>query len=310
MSEHVDDETGFLSTGEQLKRAREAKGLSLDDVANQTRIPIRHLQNIEREDWDALPAPTYAVGFVRNYANAVGLDGAAIAVALRERIGGAVRTRAPAPEYYEPADPSRVPPRGLVLGALLFAALLILGYFFWFSSWSTDQSPEPGQKAAEAPAAAPAQQPLQPQNVSGQPVVLAATGEVWLRIIDAEGGGQLFSGSLNAGQTFAVPATARRPVIRTGRPQMLRASVGGRDLGPLAPEERTIDNVSLLSQDLATRAQAGPAQTPAAAPAQPPRTASRPSPQATPARAAPAQSPPAEPAQSPPVTPPPPPGGQ
>lgn len=268
MNEHGDDETGFLSTGEQLKQAREAKGLSLDDVANQTRIPIRHLQNIEREDWDALPAPTYAVGFVRNYANIVGLDGAALAVALRERIGGAVRSRAPAPEYYEPADPSRVPPRGLVLGALLFAALLILGYFFWFSSWSTDQAPEPEQKAAEAPSSAPAQrpaqQPLQPQSAAGQPVVLAATGEVWLRITDAQGGGQLFSGMLNAGQTFAVPATAGRPVIRTGRPQMLRASVGGRDLGPLEPVERTIDDVSLLPQDLAARAQGAP--TPATLP--------------------------------------------
>ena len=97
MSENEDVEAGFLSTGEQLRQAREAKGLSLDDVANQTRIPIRHLQNIEREDWDALPAPTYAVGFVRNYANTVGLDGAAIAVALRERLGGAVRSRVPAP---------------------------------------------------------------------------------------------------------------------------------------------------------------------------------------------------------------------
>jgi len=269
MSEHEDGEPGALTTGEQLKRAREAKGLSLDDVASQTRIPIRHLQNIEREDWDALPAPTYAVGFARNYANAVGLDGAALAVELRERLGGAVRSRAPAPEYYEPADPSRVPPRGLVLGALLFAALLAAVYFFWFSSWATDQGAEPEPTVAEAPAAAPArgpaQQPLQPRAAAGQPVVLAATGEVWLRITDAEGGGQLFSGMLTAGQTFAVPAAARRPVIRTGRPQMLRASVGGRDLGPLEPEERTIDNVSLLPQDLATRAQTTPAP-PAAAP--------------------------------------------
>ena len=151
--------------------------------------------------------------------------------------------------------------RRLVLGALLFAALLVAGYFFWFSSWATDQSPKPEPRVAEAPSAAPAQRPAQqpPQASAGQPVILAATGEVWLRITDAEGGGQLFSGSLDAGQTFAVPATARRPVIRTGRPQMLRASVGGRDLGPLEPEERTIDNVSLLPQDLANRAQAAPA---------------------------------------------------
>ena len=59
--------------------------MSLDDVASRTRIPIRHLQNIEREEWDALPAVTYAIGFTRNYANAVGLDGATLARELRER---------------------------------------------------------------------------------------------------------------------------------------------------------------------------------------------------------------------------------
>ena len=81
MIEDEQAEAENLSIGERLLRAREAKGLSLDDVASQTRIPIRHLQNIEREEWDALPAPTYAVGFARNYANAVGLDGAEIAAA-------------------------------------------------------------------------------------------------------------------------------------------------------------------------------------------------------------------------------------
>ena len=43
-----------LALGEQLRRAREAKGMSLDDVAGRTRIPIRHLQNIEREDWEEM----------------------------------------------------------------------------------------------------------------------------------------------------------------------------------------------------------------------------------------------------------------
>ena len=42
----------------RLVRARESVGLSLADIASQTRIPIRHLQNIEQEEWDALPAPT------------------------------------------------------------------------------------------------------------------------------------------------------------------------------------------------------------------------------------------------------------
>ena len=86
--------------------------MSLDDVASQTRIPMRHLQHIEREEWDALPAPTYAIGFTRNYANAVGLDGPADRHELRDEIGGP-RRRARRAEYYEPADPARVPPKSL-----------------------------------------------------------------------------------------------------------------------------------------------------------------------------------------------------
>src|ERR1044071_8179774 len=111
-----------LSIGAQLRRAREARGFSLDDVAGRTRIPIRHLQNIEREEWDALPAATYAVGFTRNYANAIGLDGAALARELRDRIGGPSH-RAAAPEYYAQADPARVPPKPLVYGVLFLPIL-------------------------------------------------------------------------------------------------------------------------------------------------------------------------------------------
>lgn len=247
----------FVSTGEQLKRAREAKGLSLDDVASQTRIPIRHLQAIEREDWDALPAPTYAVGFARNYANAIGLDGAAIGLELRERLGGAVRSRAPSPEYYEPADPSRMPPRGIVLGVTLFVGVLIAIYFFWFSSYNRQDVPAL-DIPAEGPQAAPATPAAAPQAAAGQPVTLTATGEVWLRVTDGPGGPQLYSGNLIAGQTWSVPQGAQHPLIRTSRPQMLRASVGGRDLGPLEPVERAISDVSLLPQDLAARAQANP----------------------------------------------------
>src|SRR6185436_20738985 len=127
-----DEQAQDVTLGERLKRARETKGMSLDDVAGRTRIPIRHLQNIEREDWDALPAATYAVGFTRNYANAVGLDGAALARELRDRIGGPSH-RAAAPEYYAQADPARVPPKSLIF-VVTFIALLVGAYLLWRSS--------------------------------------------------------------------------------------------------------------------------------------------------------------------------------
>lgn len=280
MVEQEQTQFDILSVGERLRLAREAKGMSLDDVASRTRIPIRHLQNIETEDWDALPAATYAIGFSRNYANAVGLDGAQIASELRERIGGP-RRRSPVPEYYEPADPARVPPSSLVVIAALLAVVLIAGYLIWRGTLEDEPATIEVTEAPAPPNPAPAAPPqVAPQAAAGQPVTLAATGEVWLRITDGEGGALLFSGTLTAGQAYRIPATARRPVIRTGRPQMLRASIGAADIGPLEPVERTIDNVSLLPQDLAARARGAPS-----APAQP----AAPAPMAAPLSAPPPQ---------------------
>jgi hypothetical protein len=277
MSDYDEGEDRFVSIGERLRRAREGRAMSLDDIASQTRIPMRHLQHIELEEWDALPAPTYAIGFTRNYANAVGLDGAAIANELRDQIGGP-RRRAPAPEYYEPADPARVPPRSLVIIVIIIAILLVGCYVLWRNTLGADSGPAP-EPVAEAPAengeaAADNGQAAAPRDLTGQTVTLTALDGVWLRITEGESGPSLFTGILQTGQTFTVPATAVHPLLRTGRPQVLRASAGGRDLGLIAPAERTVTNVSLLPQDLAARA-AG--QTPATAPAtSPPPTASRP----------------------------------
>ena len=93
MSEFEQDQLFGTPVGERLRAAREEKGMSLDDVARQTRIPIRHLEHIERGEWDALPATTYSVGFARSYANCVGLDGPAIGAELREHLGGIPRNQ-------------------------------------------------------------------------------------------------------------------------------------------------------------------------------------------------------------------------
>jgi transcriptional regulator with XRE-family HTH domain len=260
-----------LSLGERLRRAREARGLSLDEIANRTRIPMRHLQHIEREEWDALPAATYAVGFTRNYANAVGLDGPVLARELRDRIGGPSH-RAAAPEYYAQADPARVPPKPLVFAAI-FLAILIGAYLLWRSTLDGGSASVPALEIPVAPAPAPAPgRPAAPppQAAAGQPVTLVATGDAWVRISEAETGATIFQGTMAAGNRYQLPATARHPVIHTGRPQNLRALVGAGDLGPLAPTEQTIQNVSLRPEDLSARARGAPPP-PAAPLSVPPR---------------------------------------
>ena len=50
-------ETNVPTVGERLRAAREEKGISLEDIASQTRIPRRHLESLEVSDWEKLPAP-------------------------------------------------------------------------------------------------------------------------------------------------------------------------------------------------------------------------------------------------------------
>ena len=45
-----------VTVGQRLREAREAKGLSVEDIAAQTRIPTRHLTSLEESEWDKLPA--------------------------------------------------------------------------------------------------------------------------------------------------------------------------------------------------------------------------------------------------------------
>ncbi|QLG87924.1 helix-turn-helix domain-containing protein [Chitinibacter bivalviorum] len=64
----------FLPAGRQLRLAREAKGLSVDDIAGQLKLARRQIEAIEKEAFDELPSNLFIRGFVRNYARLVGLD--------------------------------------------------------------------------------------------------------------------------------------------------------------------------------------------------------------------------------------------
>jgi cytoskeleton protein RodZ len=60
--------------GEFLRRERELRHISLDDVAERTKISRRYLEAIEEEQYDRLPGETFVRGFIRSYAQSVGLD--------------------------------------------------------------------------------------------------------------------------------------------------------------------------------------------------------------------------------------------
>ncbi len=60
--------------GETLQRARQARGITVEDAERATRIPRRYLEALEQENFAILPAPVYARGFLRSYSGYLGLD--------------------------------------------------------------------------------------------------------------------------------------------------------------------------------------------------------------------------------------------
>lgn len=246
--------------GERLRAAREKSGLSLEDVAAQTRIPQRHLESLEASEWDKLPAPTYTVGFAKNYANAVGLDRAEIGEQLREEMGGQ-RFTTSTTEVFEPADPARTMPKWLVLGAIV-AVILLVVVMSWLnrrSLNSQDNGAASSEVAANAPAAPTA--PVAPKPAAAQgPVVLAATQAVWLSVKD--NGQVLKQGILQPGETYTVPDTATAPTLTTAKAEALNVTVGSAAAPPVGPPATKV-TVSLKPSDLMHNPGTAPAASPA-----------------------------------------------
>lgn len=260
--------------GDMLRSAREQRGMTLAEVAEQTRIAQRQLEAIERNDFSALPGTPYAVGFARAYARAVGADEVAVARGVREELGMAE----PSARYemFEPVDPARIPPRKLAWTAAALALLLGTGYAVWrtqFFAASTDQEisdlanranaqSAPGVAAQPGSMTAPVQQP------AAGPVVITAVQDVWLRIYDAQGT-RLLEKQMIKGESYTVPEQANNPMILTGRPDALSVTVGGKLVPPLGPPERTIADVPISAAALLARVATQPVAVQGSAPLSP-----------------------------------------
>jgi len=241
----VDDEPRDMdSVGQRLRAAREAKGLSIEEVASSTRIPTRHLLSLEQSEWGNLPAPTYSVGFAKNYATAVGLDKVEIAEALRLEMGSELPAHyTTVPDSFEPIDNNRSMPKGLVIGALI-ALIAIAVLLTQLNNRALD-----GNDAALPTADTSGPAPVAVVTPAAQgSVVITANEPVWIEVRD--GATILRQAELAAGQSFEVPASAARPVLTTGKPEALRISVGTGDAPAIGPAGSRISGVSLLAADL------------------------------------------------------------
>jgi cytoskeleton protein RodZ len=78
-----DESRGEAEIGRILEQKRKERGLSLEEVEQATKIRKRYLKGLEREDFAILPDAVYAMGFLKTYANYLGLDGEALSRQLK-----------------------------------------------------------------------------------------------------------------------------------------------------------------------------------------------------------------------------------
>ncbi|ADQ60589.1 helix-turn-helix domain-containing protein [Lactobacillus delbrueckii subsp. lactis] len=90
--------------GEQLRKAREAKGLSISDIEKATKIQSRYLEAIENSDFDKLPGDFYVRAFIRQYAQIVGLDGKELLSQYQGEVANEVTSEVSQPAASSPAQ--------------------------------------------------------------------------------------------------------------------------------------------------------------------------------------------------------------
>ncbi|MCX8134215.1 MAG: DUF4115 domain-containing protein [Roseococcus sp.] len=312
--------------GEELRDARLALGASIEDMAAQTRIRRVYLIALEEGRLKDLPSPAYAIGFVRNYAAALGLDVNDMVRRFREAASG---------RKQDLVFPEPVPERGFPTGllVLLGAAIAIGSYITWYN-WTgagdrtVDAVPPPpprlesavregealrpegpatlGAALAPPPAAPPSPSlpvptpvpvqvpPAAPAQSGSAAVgegrmVIRARGEAWVQVRDPRTNQNLFARVMRPGESWTVPADRTGLLLSTGAAQNIDVLVDGQVSQVFAATQGVRRDVPLNPAELRNRpAPAAPAAAPASPPAAPPR------PPATPA------APPAAPAAAPP----------
>lgn len=113
-------EVPMESVGKYLRQQREAKAMSIEEVARATRVPMSSVERLESDQFDELPGEVFVRGFMKSYARAVGLD--ADDVLARYTAGRRVAWVTPLP-ISSPTRPARSRRYGV---AIAFVLLLIL----------------------------------------------------------------------------------------------------------------------------------------------------------------------------------------
>jgi hypothetical protein len=140
-----------MRIGEVLKETRTRQGLDIRTVEERTKIRIKYLRALEGEEWDVLPNPAYAKGFLRTYADLLGLDGEALVDEYRRQVESALGD-SPYPvgervleHRRRPGEPPARPP---IVGWVVAGVVAIVGVLLVIGLVGGDGDDE-GEKASK-----------------------------------------------------------------------------------------------------------------------------------------------------------------
>jgi cytoskeleton protein RodZ len=238
------------SLGDEFRVAREARGLSLSDVAENLHIRSTYLQAIEEEDWPVIGAPVYIRGFIRTYARFLGVD----PEHAIEGFNATVPSATPAKQWNGGGGVSVDPGSGrkpsLWLWVAVVVALCLVGYVgYGYYQLHSGAAPEktaaaiPIAEASVTPAASPSPTSATPlaAAVPVRPVrhvlTVRLTQLSWLRVI--------VDGNLVLEGEFP-PGTVRD--FRGKHVNLLVGNAGGVEVTPPGQPPRVLGSVGEVVQ--------------------------------------------------------------
>jgi hypothetical protein len=218
----------MFEIGSTLREARTRRGFTLHDAQDATQIRVKHLAALEDERFDELPEEVYVRGFLRAYADYLGLEGELFVAEFNSRL-----------EANRPPPPPEPKPR-LALPALNFRAALLgtacaialaAGVLAWRYAGGSEGgggSTASSRSTVRTNASAPRVQPTRERGSLRMRLVLtAARGDCWLSVRKGSRDGRLlYEGMLLGGESLRF--ASKRLWVRMGAPWNLKASLNGR----------------------------------------------------------------------------------
>jgi hypothetical protein len=188
--------------GETLREARTAAGIRLDDAERTIRIRVRYLHALENEEWDVLPGDAYARGFLRTYADFLGLDGRALVDEYDRREAPAQAER-PMDAPFEPPRPTGAgnpTMRRIGWGAIFAAAALALLFIVLGITGGSSKSGDKHHHHRGAHGNRAGTTTTTTTSPTQATLSLTPTGTVWVCLVDQSGRPLVNGETLSAGE--------------------------------------------------------------------------------------------------------------